>query len=375
MSFRRESAAALSALATVAVARPCPHRHPTASRRRRQPDPLPQSDDLSADEPDAEASGTGNYDARARHRAGPAARRPAQSWPSVARRSRPSPRVSAARRSWTTTADRDTAQPRPARRLPHRAVVGFGTSIAMGYVRAHLADLGLTSGGPRHASASPGLRRHRRYPPLSRRRSRPRRHGVQQRAQGQRHQDRPADLDPGLAGLRPGGQGRQAAAAPELSAADAREAAAPTSAARVSASSPERSSADRRRSPGRTTTRPSSSGSSLRRPPARLADVRAGGGDDSNYQHVIDATTGGCSTVTTPTNFDRGDACVFDNYPGAPSGGTPDTSSTSTRPATCRCRRRDRLPAGRQVRRRLVGRQRRQPSRPTTSETRASLAP
>ncbi|MGI8702467.1 MAG: M36 family metallopeptidase [Nocardioidaceae bacterium] len=48
--------------------------------------------------------------------------------------------------------------------------------------------------------------------------------------------------------------------------------------------------------------------------------VQAGG--TLNYQHVIDAATGRVLYRHDTTNFDRGDALVYDNYPGAPVGGT-----------------------------------------------------
>jgi len=44
-------------------------------------------------------------------------------------------------------------------------------------------------------------------------------------------------------------------------------------------------------------------------------------GDSRNYQHVIDAATGRVLYRHDTTNFDRGDALVFENYPGAPVGG------------------------------------------------------
>jgi extracellular elastinolytic metalloproteinase len=44
-------------------------------------------------------------------------------------------------------------------------------------------------------------------------------------------------------------------------------------------------------------------------------------GDTLNYQHVIDATTGKVLYRHDTTNFDRGDALVFQNYPGADVGG------------------------------------------------------
>ncbi len=47
--------------------------------------------------------------------------------------------------------------------------------------------------------------------------------------------------------------------------------------------------------------------------------VQAGG--TLNYQHVIDAATGRVLYRHDTTNFDRGDALVFENYPGAPVGG------------------------------------------------------
>ena len=47
--------------------------------------------------------------------------------------------------------------------------------------------------------------------------------------------------------------------------------------------------------------------------------VQAGG--TLNYQHVIDAATGRVLYRHDTTNFDRGDALVFDNYPGAAVGG------------------------------------------------------
>jgi extracellular elastinolytic metalloproteinase len=48
--------------------------------------------------------------------------------------------------------------------------------------------------------------------------------------------------------------------------------------------------------------------------------VQAGG--TLNFQHVIDAATGRVLYRHDTTNFDRGDALVFENYPGAPVGGT-----------------------------------------------------
>ncbi len=47
--------------------------------------------------------------------------------------------------------------------------------------------------------------------------------------------------------------------------------------------------------------------------------VQAGG--NLNYQHVIDAATGRVLYRHDTTNFDRGDALVFENYPGAAVGG------------------------------------------------------
>lgn len=48
--------------------------------------------------------------------------------------------------------------------------------------------------------------------------------------------------------------------------------------------------------------------------------VQAGG--TLNYQHVVDASTGRVLYRHDTTNFDGGDALVFDNYPGAEVGGT-----------------------------------------------------
>jgi extracellular elastinolytic metalloproteinase len=45
------------------------------------------------------------------------------------------------------------------------------------------------------------------------------------------------------------------------------------------------------------------------------------GGDTKNYSHVIDADTGAVLYRRDLVQFDRGDAQVFDNYPGAPRGG------------------------------------------------------
>lgn len=44
-------------------------------------------------------------------------------------------------------------------------------------------------------------------------------------------------------------------------------------------------------------------------------------GDDLNYQHVVDASTGDVLFRRDTTNFDRGDALVYENYPGADEGG------------------------------------------------------
>ncbi|MGI8578908.1 MAG: M36 family metallopeptidase [Nocardioidaceae bacterium] len=46
------------------------------------------------------------------------------------------------------------------------------------------------------------------------------------------------------------------------------------------------------------------------------------GGDALNYQHVIDAATGRVLFRRDTTNFDHGDALVYNNYPGAAVGGT-----------------------------------------------------
>lgn len=45
------------------------------------------------------------------------------------------------------------------------------------------------------------------------------------------------------------------------------------------------------------------------------------GGDDLNYQHVIDTTTGQVLYRHDTVDYDKGDALVFENYPGAPKGG------------------------------------------------------
>ncbi len=45
------------------------------------------------------------------------------------------------------------------------------------------------------------------------------------------------------------------------------------------------------------------------------------GGDSLNYQHVIDAASGNVLYRHDSVNFDRGDALVYDNYPGAAHGG------------------------------------------------------
>jgi hypothetical protein len=49
--------------------------------------------------------------------------------------------------------------------------------------------------------------------------------------------------------------------------------------------------------------------------------VQAQGGDALNYQHVIDAQSGTVLYRFDTTNFDRGDAWIYENYPGAPVGG------------------------------------------------------
>ena len=49
--------------------------------------------------------------------------------------------------------------------------------------------------------------------------------------------------------------------------------------------------------------------------------VQAQGGDVLNYQHVIDAQSGTVLYRFDTTNFDRGDAWIYENYPGAPVGG------------------------------------------------------
>jgi hypothetical protein len=49
--------------------------------------------------------------------------------------------------------------------------------------------------------------------------------------------------------------------------------------------------------------------------------VQAEGGEALNYQHVIDADTGAVLYRHDTTNFDRGDAYIYENYPGAKVGG------------------------------------------------------
>jgi hypothetical protein len=44
-------------------------------------------------------------------------------------------------------------------------------------------------------------------------------------------------------------------------------------------------------------------------------------GSTLNYQHVVDAVTGRVLYRHDTTNYERGDALVFENYPGAPAGG------------------------------------------------------
>jgi hypothetical protein len=49
--------------------------------------------------------------------------------------------------------------------------------------------------------------------------------------------------------------------------------------------------------------------------------VQAQGGNALNYQHVIDAQSGMVLYRFDTTNFDRGDAWIYENHPGAPVGG------------------------------------------------------
>ena len=198
---------ALSVLAITAADRPC-HLRITQQHRRTPGVASNRSGDISGP---LNTNGQGaprQLRLALRNRAGTGRRGCRRSSPNVSLASRPSPRASAPGRSWTTTAA--TGTPRNLGRLD-----GFLTgpssasaqSIAMGYVRDARGGPRPHQCRPRDVPAAPGLRRHRRHPPHLVDPVGPRDHGVQQRAQGQRDQDRADHLDPGIADLRTGRQG------------------------------------------------------------------------------------------------------------------------------------------------------------------------
>ncbi len=193
--------------------------------------------------------------------------------------------------------------------------------IALAYVKAHPevfklsdADLGtlklrkdyVDDLGTHHISWVAGGRRHR---------------GVRQRPEGQRHQERPADLGQGspVAGLVVAGPGQVRRAAPKLTADAARTAAAEDIGGTPKSATAKTSGVTTKWSNGDTAKQVwFHTADGLRK--GWLTYVNAGG--SKIYTHVIDAQTGSLLYRKDLVSEGNGDALVQDNYPGAAKGGT-----------------------------------------------------